>query len=715
MSDREELMALRRMAELEAKAAGSSAEPTVQTPAQPDPLANIPNWAARHPTAYGIAGAARESLGPFIEGGGALLGGLAGGTVGALSGPGAFATAVGGSALGYGMGKGINRLADVALGNTSAPTLSQAALQSGEDVALGAGMDMAGRGLIAPAIKYGTKTLGWLGDAFQGQLANVKAGRIGRQLAGQDLDAIRAANATTDSNLTAGQAAQNVNNPVWSAFTQFGERTNPSMATEFFRKRGATQQTAEDVMANLAGGRSAEETALTRDWAVKRLELELGPERTLALKQAATAGTLLPEMIAKLGQREQAYISALQTQGQMATGAAQATSGVMPGRVFAPNQNLANPNSQISLDLQSINNQGATPRSLVRTASGSQKPIDVVLANQFNGASQDAATIAAQRKAEADFMHGQITSLQNEGLKPFTTAPIVQNLEGRLASKVGQMNDSEQSVLKAVLDKLKIAGDDPYAVAELRRMSVNNLIGDLVQSGKVNKDAAASALINIKKQIDSSIVNAGGEGWITKYMEPYAKGMAEKDALTLIDKLRVMQKDSPNEFINTMKGENMDLLAEYSPTAKSLREFLGSHRFDAIKNIATNMERSGKLAEQSDVGAGLVSDVFAKSKFGFKFPGFISKEVTTLNALISAGEASLNNNTRRVIAEGVRSGKTANEMLNVLPLSERNKILASMQSNPWIGKSAGGAIAGTNGLFNAFIRNRNNNALATQE
>jgi hypothetical protein len=86
------------------------------------PRGEIPAWARKYPELYGIAGAARETLGPILEMGGMVGGGLAGGVAGTF-GAGPLGTAAGGIAgasLGYGGAKEINRLADIALGNIPA-------------------------------------------------------------------------------------------------------------------------------------------------------------------------------------------------------------------------------------------------------------------------------------------------------------------------------------------------------------------------------------------------------------------------------------------------------------------------------------------------------------------------------------------------------------------------------------------------------------------
>jgi hypothetical protein len=93
---------------------------TRETPSEiPEPRAEVPAWARQYPRLYGVAGAARETLGPLLEMGGMIGGGLTGATAGTF-GAGPVGTAAGGitgASLGYSGAKEINRLADIALGN----------------------------------------------------------------------------------------------------------------------------------------------------------------------------------------------------------------------------------------------------------------------------------------------------------------------------------------------------------------------------------------------------------------------------------------------------------------------------------------------------------------------------------------------------------------------------------------------------------------------
>jgi len=139
MTPREELAALRRMAELEAKAAGQQTAPTQ---AQPIEI----------PTRRKVA----EFLTPTVEAlgtaGGAVLG-TAAGPLGTLAGAGA----------GFAGAKELMRLA---AGDAGAETLPQSAARQAKNVLEGATMEAFGRGVVAPAIGKGAE--------YVSKLRNVK-------------------------------------------------------------------------------------------------------------------------------------------------------------------------------------------------------------------------------------------------------------------------------------------------------------------------------------------------------------------------------------------------------------------------------------------------------------------------------------------------------------------------------------------------------------
>lgn len=127
--------------------------PAVKPTSEESQMPEVPEWGIKHPTLYGIAGAARETLGPILEGAGAIGGSILGGAAGAPAGPaGVVGGGVAGSGLGYGAAKEITGLADVALGNKPRQNLQQQTANALRNVR--EGMLMEGGGQAAyPVLK----------------------------------------------------------------------------------------------------------------------------------------------------------------------------------------------------------------------------------------------------------------------------------------------------------------------------------------------------------------------------------------------------------------------------------------------------------------------------------------------------------------------------------------------------------------------------------
>ena len=272
MDPREELQALRRMAELEAKASGAAVTPIDTTP----------QWGRENPNLFKAAQATRQYLGPTLEAGSAI----AGAALGTAVAPGVGT--VGGAGLGYGIGTGITKMADVALGNVPPETAPQALTRGAKDVLTGATLE-AGGAAAGKVLSKAAKAAGWVWDAFSGKLVNVRAGKTAREIAGADLGTIkdlasggaqptltaeqvarRAAlgyaspvnPAIAPSNLTAAQATQASGNNVLAAL---GEKAAKNDVTNFFSRTAAEQEAARQVtlrsvtpdLATVTGARAA--------------------------------------------------------------------------------------------------------------------------------------------------------------------------------------------------------------------------------------------------------------------------------------------------------------------------------------------------------------------------------------------------------------------------------------------------------------------------
>ena len=230
MTPREELAALRRMAELEAKAAGQQmAQPQAQ--AQPSEI----------PTRRKVA----EFLAPTVEAlgtaGGAILG-TAAGPLGTLAGAGA----------GFAGAKELMRLA---AGDAGAETLPQSAARQAKNVLEGATMEAFGRGVVAPAIGKGAE--------YVSKLKNVKLDQYVKAIGDKGDEIVNALRGKTQivpgTSPTAGEAAAPVGS-VGLSVLQSRARQVP----------GAADTYASMEAQNIAARRAQESRAVAKFDAAKQ-------------------------------------------------------------------------------------------------------------------------------------------------------------------------------------------------------------------------------------------------------------------------------------------------------------------------------------------------------------------------------------------------------------------------------------------------------------
>ena len=133
------------------------------------------------------------------------------------------------------------------------------------DQAIGGALGTTLGGAAPIAIPAAAKALGWMWDAAGGRLIQVKAGKIMREIAGNDLAAIQAANAAAAPGLTSAQAVQEAGilNPVLQAMGQRAPTSNiaAAKAVKEAADEAARVETLQAVTPNLAKALDVRELA----------------------------------------------------------------------------------------------------------------------------------------------------------------------------------------------------------------------------------------------------------------------------------------------------------------------------------------------------------------------------------------------------------------------------------------------------------------------
>lgn len=178
-----------------------------------------PTWTKEYPTAYKVAQTARDVLGPAVEAGASLAGGVVGTPLGPLG-------TAGGAGLGYAGGRQITQLADIALGNAPQQSVPEQAAGAARDVATGAAFEMGGQ-LLGRALG-GVRKPSLTQEAMETADRSIKAGfrippsQISASLRNRALESVAGKAATAQ---TASVRNQEVTNTLARQALGIGEDT----------------------------------------------------------------------------------------------------------------------------------------------------------------------------------------------------------------------------------------------------------------------------------------------------------------------------------------------------------------------------------------------------------------------------------------------------------------------------------------------------------
>lgn len=443
---------------------------------------------------------------------------------------------------------------------------------------------------------------------------------------------------------------------------------DPMAASRAYLSQAERQGAAQgQVMEEMAQGGSAESAALARDLYSKLTAFDLKPVERDILNKLAEPGRKLKDVLPMLQSLERRYTSALQNQGRMATEAGQ--QGVLAtGQRAADGQLIRNlPYGNFPRDPSIVQPTGG-PRGAFPVDGMPRVPpryaANVGPQGQFSAAADELGGMAPGLRSEADILRQQISELPST----FTAAPV----RDAIASMSTGLNATKRNVAAKVAEELRIAGDDPVKIAELRAMTINTLIPDLVD-GSNSQKAAAAALTDIKKVIDKQL----GADYVTKYLEPYSKALAERDTLSALDELRRMQKDSPKEFIKTIAGENTDFIEKYSKTGKTMMELLGDERFAKASGVAGEMARDRSLKDmaKSPEAKAAVAEVLSDKSITRHLPNMLNRYVVLANTAIQAGEMKVNKEMYRELDKAMRDPKAMKALIDLLPPEQRSNMI----------------------------------------
>lgn len=586
---------------------------------------------------------------------------------------GGYATGIAGGLLGGGVVGGISDKSDATSGALT-----------------GAGA----MAVLPPVLKYGSKAVGAGIDLVSGRTAKVNAGKIMKDVAGEELPAIKAALKSAPSDVTAAQATSEIDRDVWQAL---GKYASSSHTESYYRLLGDKQEIDNlNKLAKLARGDSAESSAVARKLMQSRIENYLGKVREAELSKAGIAGEANVEQNAiiseNIGGRAINPITG-EAYTHPATGEPVYTGlkGAMQqaGKLYAEFGNQANQSWKTA-------NRKLGWAGDVKIARHVERGLENY------DASKAFVDIAAEKSLKIADAQDVLLGIERAGLTPLDVTPIINKIDAKLASKVTRTNPDEVLVLNTLKERLAIASEggitDPFALYNIRKLSVNQVI-DQLSSGsnpRLSKTIASKVLNDLKPMIDEAIESAGGEKWGSGYVRKYHKAFQAIERVEMLDVMRQMYKENPDTFVKIVRGEAPEQVQKVMEGKIGFDDAFSNNTKNILRDIASQIEQKEKMKIMADSGHGGLSIILDKDTLRSKLPTWINRWTTAANKGVDLLEGKINKATRAEISKGMRSGKDALDIINTLPTSEKNMLLNSLIKNDDIyGMMMGSALTST--------------------
>jgi len=552
------------------------------------------------------------------------------------------------------------------------------ALVNPEDAASGAIIGAVLPTVGAALVKQGAKFSGWLYDAMKGKLGEVKAGEIARRVAGGDLAAIRAANAAAQQGLSSGQAAAGIKNATYAALDNLAREQNP--ASYYSRQAEAQADAATNVLARLAGGATATESRAVRNESKNALNAITAPMRETELAAAGTAGALLPGLEAKTARFGEAAAGKVDDVRRFTAAADRADEWA---KTWTPTTTRD------------------TGQSLLPRYAKDHPQFQQTYPGQLSRKAEEVATNAA----ESSLRFGEVArdaaatakSLTAYGLAPLKPDVVISSLNAKLANPDIATNTDAARALTRIKDMLADWTNGagiitPEALYAIRKNGVTSALADFQGSEDAKRKLAQTVLTEVRPLIDDAIEQAGGTGW-RDYLKTFEQGMHGIEEKKMADVARNLYRSGNKQgFIDLVTGHNPKLVEDTFGAGKyDFAKEMGRSaiQFEKIADAAT---RDIKLAEQALKGGEELSNIIQDTTARFNFPPSLSTKIAIARQGLREFEGKVNKATLAALTEGMKSGASANAMLDTLPAKERVKVLRIMSNssiwNPAVGVAA---------------------------
>lgn len=284
-------------------------------------------------------------------------------------------------------------------------------------------------------------------------------------------------------------------------------------------------------------------------------------------------------------------------------------------------------------------------------------------------------------------------------------APVAAPIKNLLDEPI--FSAAKTDAMKAIAEDVRIPQNLRDQIAESPERSLQGLHAmKTAIDAQLKKPIAESAMASYResslkafqKQLIKAMEDMSGYGanrrTFAELSKPVNQAKVLNELSSVLEKPMVGERSGP--FVNALgRGEDAALRRAGLDTrfTSGVDDVLTPYQMKAVNTVKGELTREAAMKKSAEDGAEALRSVIGELSTTFRLPPMFRTEVSAMNKVMEVAEKNLSMKTKLALAEGMRSGKTAVEMLNTLPTSEKNKLLLAIGQAGKISGSAG-AISG---------------------